>query len=243
MTCIFEEGGAQHLIRTVSPNTPTPIPSQPFPFLELPREIRDSIYHYALLRPRAGPSVNHTHICYFNRKVPAEAAYKSYWTPYWGTKESTRLFLVNHQISHESLELFYSTYPFHFVQTVDVTFVNATLRDTLSPWTRSLITKIGFMFGMFSAPMPVTLRNEEKTRQVFEAVVKLLPNVKRVTLSLSFSGYDVPEFQVKEVVARALNVASPLTSFAHISLEGATYEESAQRTRLMREVREALGCD
>lgn len=58
----------------------------------------------------------------------------TYWTPYWGTKESTRLFLVNRQISNEALEIFYSTYPFHFPQSVDVALVNATLRDTLSPW-------------------------------------------------------------------------------------------------------------
>ncbi len=28
-----------------------PVPSEPFPFLKLPREIRDSIYYYALIRP------------------------------------------------------------------------------------------------------------------------------------------------------------------------------------------------
>jgi hypothetical protein len=167
---------------------PTPVPSQPFPVLKLPREIRNSIYYYALLRPRNGPSVNPTHICYFHPKVPAESASKSYWTPYWGTKESTRLFLVNRQISNEALELFYSTYPFHFPQSVDVALANATLRDTLSLWARSLITRIGFMFGLLCTPGPFTVRNEEKARQAMEAVVDLLPNVKRGRIDVDVCG-------------------------------------------------------
>jgi hypothetical protein len=175
------------------------VPSQPFPVLKLPREIRNSIYYYALLRPRNGPSVNPTHICYFHPNVPADSASKPYWTPYWGTKESTRLFLVNRQISNEALELFYSTYPFHFPQSVDVALVNATLRDTLSPWARSLITRIGFMFGLLCTPGPFTVRNEEKARQAMEAVVDLLPNVKRAVLTLTFAGDDEPEYQVKKL--------------------------------------------
>lgn len=241
MADFIREEEAHYLIRSVSPNAPTPVPSQPFPLLSLPREIRDSIYYYALLRPRNGPSVNATSICYFHPKVRADSASKSYWTPYWGTRESTRLFLVNRQISNEALDLFYSTFPFHFLQTVDVALVNATLRDTLSPWARGLITRIGFMFGLLCTPGPFTLRREEKARLAVEAVVDLLPNVKRVILTLTFTGHDVPEHQVKEIVARALKIASPLRGFAGLSLEGADYE-SAQRTRVLREVREALGC-
>jgi hypothetical protein len=60
-------------------------------------------------------------------------------------------------------------------------------------------------------------------------------------LTLTFAGHDVPEYQVKEIVTRALKIASPLRGFAGLSLEGADYE-NAQRTRIMREVREALGC-
>ncbi len=97
------------------------------------------------------------------------------------------------QISNEALELFYSTYPFHFPQSVDVALVNATLRDTLSPWARSLITRIGFMFGLLCTPGPFTVRNEEKGRQAMEAVVDLLPNVKRAVLTLTFAGHDEPK--------------------------------------------------
>jgi len=72
-------------------------------------------------------------------------------------------------------------------------------------------------------------------------VVDLLPNIKRVVLILTFAGHDVPEYQVKGIVARALKIASPLRGFTGLSLEGADYE-TAQRTRIMREVSEALGC-
>lgn len=241
MADFIEEEAAQHLTRSVSPNTPTPVPSQPFPVLKLPREVRDLIYYYALLRPRNGPSVELAHICYLHPKVPINVGYKSYWTPYWGTKQSTRLFLVNRQISNEALELFYSTYPFHFPQSVDLALVNATLRDTLSPWSRSLITRIGFTFGLFTTTGPFTPSIEEEARQVIEAVVELLPNVKRVVLALWFAGFDVPEYQVKELVTRALNIASPLKGFAGLFLEEVD-RETAQRIRIIREVREALAC-
>lgn len=233
----IEEEEAQHLIHSASPNVPTAVPSQPFPFLKLPREIRNAIYYYALLRPRNGHSFNPTHICYFYPKVPAD----SFWTPYWGTEESTRLFLVNRQTSDEALEIFYSTFPFHFPQSVGVALVNATLRDTVSPWARSLITRISFVFGLLCTPGAFTVRDEEKARQAIEAVVDLLPNIRWVVLTLTFAGHDVPEYQEKEIVARALKIASPLRGFAGLSLEGADYEH-AQRTRIMREVREALGC-
>jgi len=114
----------------------TPHPS-PLPTISRPEASPRNPQLNLLLRPpppRNGPSVNPTHICYFHPNVPADSASKPYWTPYWGTKESTRLFLVNRQISNEALELFYSTYPFHFPQSVDVALVNATLRDTLSSW-------------------------------------------------------------------------------------------------------------
>lgn len=66
------------------------------------------------------------------------------------------------------------------------------------------------MFGLFCTPGPFALRDEEKARQAIEAVVDLLPNIKQVVLTLTFAGHDVPEYQVQEIVARALKIASPL---------------------------------
>lgn len=69
----------------------------------------------------------------------------------------------------------------------------------------------------------------------------LLLNVKRVDLTLTFAGYDVPEYNPKKIVARSLIQASPLRGFAGLSADRAAYK-SDQRTHYMKEVREALGC-
>ncbi len=89
-------------------------------------------------------------------------------------------------------------------------------------------------------PGPFAHSDDEKVRQAFEAVVKLLPNVRRVQLTLSLGGFKVPDYQVKEVVNRAMRKASPLRDIAGLVLGGTT--ETAQRMRIMSEVREALGC-
>lgn len=220
-----------------SPHSTPPVPSQPFPFLTLPREIRDLIYHYALLRPKTGPGITPSHICAF-RPQPDIVAEQYI---YWGTEKSTRLFLVNRQFSYEALKLFYSSYPFNFAQTVDVALVNATLRDTLSPWARSLISSISLIIILRCTPDPFTASDEEERRLAIEAMVALLPNVKRFELTLTFVGVEVPEYQVKEIVSRGLRIASPLKDVAKLVLYGADHE-SAQRMRITREVREALGC-
>ena len=84
------------------------------------------------------------------------------------------------------------------------------------------------------------LADEEERRQGIEAVMKLLPNVKRVGVTLSFVGHAIPEYQVKGLVARALRIASPLRRFDGLVLDGRN--ETTQRVRILREVREALGC-
>ena len=61
----FEE--SLHLLPPRYQLLPSLVLSQPFPFLDLPREIRDSIYHYALLYEWAGPGVTPNR-CYFNRR-------------------------------------------------------------------------------------------------------------------------------------------------------------------------------
>ena len=213
-----------------------PIPSQPFPFLKFPREIRDSIYYHALLRPRNSPCVIPTLIRYFNfkpRAGPASQSYwYSYWYPYWGTKQATQLFLVNRQLSNEALEAFYSAYLFQFPPFADNSLVNSTLRDTLLPWARSLITNIGFEFNLHNPTESSTFRGEEKAKQAMEAAVDLLPNIRRVVLTLTFSGHDVPEDQVEEVVTRALNATRPLRRFPGLSLKGFD-AQSAQQTRIL----------
>ena len=226
----------EEALSSAEPVAAPPVPSHPFPFLKLPREIRDSIYYYALTRPDTGPTVTPTRICYVHHKASTPSS-----TAHWGTEKSTRLFRVNRQVSDEALEVFYSCFPFHFPQSVDVALVNATLRDTLSARTRSLINSIGFMIVLRITPGPFTYSDEEARRQAVEAVVKLLPNVRRFELTLAFVGLEVPDYQVKDVVNRAVRIAGPLRDIAGLVLRGAS-NENAQRTRIMKEVGEALGC-
>lgn len=53
---------------------------------------------------------------------------------------------------------------------------HATLRETLAPWARGLITGSGFLIGLFCTPSPITVRDEGKARQAMEAV-DWLPNI------------------------------------------------------------------
>ena len=137
-------------------------------------------------------------------------------TSYWGTEKSTRLFpRVNRRVSAEA-------------------------RDTLSVEARSPINKIGFMIIMSSIPCPFTPSDEEKWRQTLEAAVTWPPNIRRIELFLALSGHDVPDWQVEEVVARAMKIASPLKGKPHFSLRGGCNEDK-QWTCMVRELREALG--
>ena len=95
--------------------------------------------------------------------------------------------------------------------------------------------------NLLCTPGPFTPSDEEQRRQAFEAAVKLLPNIKRVELTLNFIGRGVPDYQVKELVARAVRTASPLRDFDSLILKGPGIE-TAQRMHIWREVREALGC-
>ena len=237
---IIKEEEALPLLPLASLILSSPIPSQPFPFLKLPREIRDLIYDYAILRSKTSHFVIPNHRDFDRPEGPVNPWLGS--TNYWGTEISTRLFRVNHQVCHEALEIFYSTSFFDFTIGTTVSLVNATIRDTLTPWARSLIRNIGFHIYFFCSHSDhFTLDYEEERRQGFEAALKLLPNVKRVELTLEVSGLTVPEYQVKELVARALRIVSPLRDFDRLILKGSG-DETAQQKRIWRKVREALGC-
>jgi hypothetical protein len=218
---------------------PSSIINPPFPFLKLPREIRDSIYYYALLRPGLGPFSPPAHVCHIHSKVSGPRS-----TTYWGTEKSTRLFRVNRQVSSEASEIFYSSFQFHFLQSADVGLVNATLRDTLTPRARNLIRAVGFNITLRTS-FPTDPQSTEKRRQVLTAVVQLLPALEaeraRVELCLSFLGIEVPEGEVRKIVDRAVWIASPLKDVKTLVLKGPE-NENAQRMRIAREVREALGC-
>ena len=137
--------------------------------------------------------------------------------------------------------MFYSSFSFHFSQYVDIDLISATLRDTLSVRARSLITRIGFMIMLRCAPGSSNRSYEEKWRQALEAVVELLPDVRQVELTWALIGPKVPDYQGKEVVARAVRIVSPLIGIASLVVRGDS-NKGAQRMRIVREVREAFGC-
>jgi hypothetical protein len=218
---------------------PSSIPTPPFPFLKLPREIRDSIYYYALLRPDLGPFSPPAHVCHIHDKGSGPRS-----TTYWGTEKSTRLFRVNRRVSSEASEIFYSSFQFHFLQSADVGLVNATLRDTLTPRARSLIRAVGFNI-LLRTSFPTDPQSTEKRRQVLAAVVELLPALEaekaRVELCLGFLGIEVPEGEERKIVDRAVWIAGPLKDVKALVLKGPE-NENAQRLRIVRDAREALGC-
>ena len=231
----LEDAEATGLTGPVEPASPTSVSPQPFPFLRLPREIRDLIYYYTLLRSYTGSTLVSLDTCFVSHKawdVPA--------LDYWGSEKATRLFRVNHQISNEAIELFYSSFTMQFDPLMDVDQVNATFRDMLSPRIRGLISTIGFTINSCTLFDQFTLDSEEKQRQAFEALVQLLPNMRHIKLTLSIVGPDVRESQYDRMVSRILTMLSPLKGAIVLVLEKSS-NENAQRTRISSELREVLG--
>lgn len=206
------------------------VPTQPFPFLKLPRELRDFAYYHALLRPGTGPNVEPTRICYMHHK----ASSRHVSTSYWGTEKSTRLFRVNHQVYSEASEVFYSTFPFHFPSTIDTAMVNDTLK-ILNIRARGLVRKVGFMLLIRSIPSPYTPKDDDKNERAFEAVTRILPNITQVEATTAFIGHDVPEWQIMDVVKRILKILAPFKDIPSLTVRGAGIENN-QRSRILKEV-------
>lgn len=215
----------------------SPVPTRPFPFLKLPRELRNSIYSYAMVRPGTGPHVQPPAVCYMHHK----AISRNVSTSYWGTAKSTRLFRVSHQVYEEATCLFYSTFSFHFPVTMDTALVNHTLGDTLNLNARRLIRKVGFRLSIRSVPHEFTAKHDKKPRLALEAMVKLLPNIQHVEASVAFSGRDVPEWQLQEVVHRILGILTPVFENPGLVVRGG-FNENLQRAQILEHVREHLGC-
>ena len=212
-----------------------PVSNPPFAFLQLPREVRDSIYYYAILRTNAGPVVPPPlmrHIQSLQQSATAS-------TFHWETENSTHLFCVSRQISFEARHLCYSSFPFHFPLWIDVGFVNTTIRDTLSPWARGLITKIGFTFSLWCRAAAYSASDERVQRSVAEAVLGLLPNVRSVRVVIWFVDLDVPNYEVEDAVAHALEMVIPLRKAPRLVVVGAG-DQNAKQMRLLEGIRDGL---
>ena len=224
-----------------------PVPLHPFPFLKLPLEIRNKIYYYALLEPgndrRAIVRDNVVEIRQARREAPRQCTVHNTTHPSriwnWGTEETTRLFRVCHQVSIEALEVFYSRFTFHFRYKGDSTFIEATLQRRLSVWARSRLGYIEFTVPLRSNPGPFFLRDEEGWHQTIKIIRQSLPNIRRANVYVSITGPEVPEHEVKSVVKRGLKMIQPMADLTGLVLDGSS-NETAQRTRIGQEIREAL---
>lgn len=222
-----------------SPKSPDPVsyvPTTPFPFLQLPREIRDLIYYHALSGPEI--VVFPDPLSQVDSRLRSSEDLQKFC---WGTENSTRLFRVNHQVSSEASQLFYSTFHFRFSYSFSVQSVNALFRDCLSVKTRNLISNICFPIVIWRTPGSFPLKDEEKRRQAIAAAIRFLPNLRRVALTVSLNGDDVSEGKVKGVVDRALKVASPLKNMPGLYIFGGV-NETSQQAYIMEEMRRDLGC-
>jgi len=214
-----------------------PISTDLFSFLQLPREIRDSIYRYVLMRPESPLTVTPENFyCYsesdvWPHKNPA---------PIWDRGRPTCLFRVNRQFSAEASEVLYSKFPVHFEQTIDASFNNFPLPDNMLLRNRSLVKSVGFTIIVSATQSTFTIREEEKVRQDLQTVLKWLPNVRRVDLAFKLCDRYRRVPQVKDIVDRLVQIASPLQDVAHLTLHCGSNVWTRKRKRIVVEVHQAL---
>ena len=129
-----------------------------------------------------------------------------------GSEQSTRLFRVNRQVSIESMQVFYST--FYFQHWIDCIFVHCVLVDTLTPWTKELITTVAFdhRIQLRVADSLETERYNDGRKKAMVTALELLPNVNKITMSLDSNGDEILDSEVPEVVQRILEFIYGLTS-------------------------------
>lgn len=205
------------------------ISAQSFPFLRLPRELRNLVYSHALVRPGSG-----AYVCYMHHK----ASSRHVSTSYWGTEKSTRLFRVNHQVYNEASEIFYSTFSFHFPPIMVTTTVNNTL-NVLNVRCRSLIRKIGFALPFRSVTSIITSKAGNRMAQAFIAAAGLLPNLTQVEVNIALIGPYIPGYQTMEAVERILETLTPFKAIPILIICDGE-DQTNQRSRILKGVREAL---
>ncbi|KAL8996023.1 MAG: hypothetical protein Q9169_004370 [Polycauliona sp. 2 TL-2023] len=231
MDCLDIEEGQQPAQDEIT----LPLAVRPFPFLKLPREIRDIIYFHSFTRANAGPNAKPARICYMHNK----ASSRHFSTPYWGTERATRLLRVNHQVYNEASDMFYSTFHFHYPSTVKDSMVDDTL-SILNIRSRALIRYIGFSLHIRSIQTTATAKDDAKNERAFDAAMRLLPNITQVEVIIPFIGHDVPKWEIGGVVKRILNILAPFKEGPVLIIRG-NITENDQRSLILEKVRENLG--
>ena len=135
--------------------------------------------------------------------------------------------------------MFYSTFTFYFPQTSNTNLVDERVGNTLNDRARNLIRNIASMILVRSYPHLYTEAKENEVSQAFEAIVRLLPNVLHVEVSVAVVGHDVSEWQLPGVVNRTLKVLSPFKNVSSITVRGG-FHENEQRSQTLNRVRKAL---
>ncbi len=213
-----------------------PVSTEPFPFLQLPREIRDLIYYFALTRLISPLTIPPENIyCY-----PSDVRIEKNSMLLWDKARPHHLFRVSHQICAEALEIFYSKFPMQFTHSLATPFINVTLWDNMSLENRSLVKSVGFTIIVTITKSHWYISQEMQIRKEVEDVHKWLPNIRRVDLAFGIESRPPRESQVKDVVDRLVQIVSPLQDVASLTLHRGGSASASQLMRIVVEVHEAL---
>ena len=210
-----------------------------YSFLKLPLELRNLVYHYALIHPDGTRDGQANDNCYF---YPSRLSRYDI-TQYWGTEASTRLFRVNRQISTEAIHLLYTTFIFNFIPYLFNEGVSAL--DARLCWLgaekRHLIRKVAFVMMYHVDCTSDNISVEIFWRRWIETVMRHLPNMERVRFYIDFTGHNFNDSDIEQVVSRIMRRASPLQGIpCHLTLV-CNGEKTKPLGRIMMNLAERLG--
>lgn len=186
-------------------------------FFNLPLEIREEIYYYALFQPP-------------QYKTPGDwvgivsAPPMYYDTTWWGTEKMTRTLRASRQVHSEAEAVLYSRFHFCFPYYTDTKFVH-TVVGSVSARARSLIRSIR-VYVVLRCRIPpdggyadgTSRGNEVKWKGAFSLLVELLPGLRVVDYAVAFVGLKVPDHEQRHVVDLALRVGRPLKNVEKLTV-------------------------
>lgn len=203
-------------------------------FFNLPLELREEIYYYALFQP---PQYHKP-----GDWVGIESAPLMYYdATWWGTEKMTRILRVSRQVHSEAEAVLYSRFHFCFPYYTDTKLVH-TVVSSASARARSLIRRIRVHVVLRCRIPPdggyadgTSKENEARWKGAFSLLVELLPGLREVAYEVAFVGLVVPDHERRHVVDLVLRVASPLRNVEKLMLPPMAKFEG-QRLEIWRDV-------